>query len=241
MELTVQKREGTARAKTLRNKGVLPAVIYGRSQKSTPITIDQKTFEKVFKTAGESSVISIKGLGIELDALIHEVDFDPVSGHPVHADFYAIEKGQTVTVSVPFEFEGVAPAVKDFGGILTKVMHEIEVECEPKDLPQHIVVDVSTLATLEDQIKVKDLKLPATAKLSVDLDEVVAMISVAKEEPVEEAPATDLSAIEISEERGKKEEAGAEGAVAGGKAAPAAEASKAEKSAKGGSASGGKE
>lgn len=217
MELTVEKREKTQKSAALRRGGKLPAVIYGRSQEATPIAVDAKQFGKIFKEAGESSVITIKGLGGDKDALIHEVEFDAVDGHPVHADFYAIEKGQTVTVSVPFEFEGVSPAVKDLGGILTKVMHELEVECEPKDLPQHIVVDISKLTTLEDQIKVSDLKLPASAKLSIDPDEVVAMISVAQDEPLEEAPAADLSSIEISEERGKKAEDEIAGADAGGK------------------------
>lgn len=206
MELTVQKRESGKSPHSLRLAGVLPAVVYGRSQESTPISVDAKTFGKVFHKAGESTVITLVGLGEEKQALIHDVEFDAVTGTPIHADFYAIEKGQKVTVSVPFEFDGVAPAVKDLGGILTKVMHEIEIECEPKDLPHAIHVDVSKLATLEDQIKIKNLIFPASAKISVDADEVVAMISVAKEEVEEVAAPVDLSAIEISEERGKKEE-----------------------------------
>ncbi|MDP4020491.1 MAG: 50S ribosomal protein L25 [Candidatus Adlerbacteria bacterium] len=220
MELTVQKRDIKASANTLRNKGVLPAVVYGRKEPSTPIAVDRKTFEKVFKTAGESTVITLKGLGTDKDALIHEVAVDAITGEALHADFYAIAAGQTVTVSIPLEFEGESPAVKDLGGILTKVMHELEIECEPKDLPRSIIVDISKLATLEDQIKIKDLKFPASAKITLDQDEVVAMISIAKEEPVEEV-AADLSAIEISEERGKKEEEGVEGEAG---AAPAAKA-----------------
>jgi len=217
IELAVEKRDSKKNPGAVRREGFLPAVVYGRSQKSTPIAVNAKEFEKVFKKAGESSVISLKGLGAAQDALIHEVDFDAVSGHPVHADFYAIEKGQTVTVSVPLEFVGTSAAVKDLGGILTKVMHELELECEPKDLPHAIEVDISKLETLESQIHVSDLKLPASAKISAAPEEVVAMISVAKEE-VEEAAPVDLSAIEISEERGKKEEEGAAGEAA---AAPA--------------------
>jgi large subunit ribosomal protein L25 len=179
--------------------------MYGRREKSTSISVDQKAFEKVLKAAGESTVITLKGVGADKEALIHEVDVDPVSGVPRHADFYVIEKGQRVSVSVPLEFEGVAPAVKDLGGILVKVLHELEIEVEPKELPHAIHVDISSLATLDDQIKVKDLSFPPSAKVQLDADEVVAMIDVAKEEPVEEAPA-DLSSIELSEERGKKEE-----------------------------------
>lgn len=214
MELTVEKRSEGTKAKALRDKGVLPAVVYGRSEESTPIAVDLKTFSKLFKEAGESTVITLKGLGGDKQALIHEVEFDAVSGAPLHADFYAIEKGQKVTVSVPLEFDGVSPAVKDLGGILTKVIHEIEITCEPADLPHAIHVDISKLATLDDQIKVSDLSIPKSAELSIDADEVVAMISVAKEE-VEEVAPMDISQIGDAVERGKKEEdAPAEGEAA---------------------------
>ena len=214
MELTVQKRDKAQNPHTLRLKGILPAVVYGRAEESTPISIDAKTFGKVFKAAGESTVITLKGLDGDKQALIHDVAFDPVSDQPIHADFYAIQKGQKVTVSVPFEFEGVSPAVKDMGGILTKVMHELEMTIEPAELPQHIMVDISKLATLDDQIKVSDLNLPKSAEISIDADEVVAMISVAKEE-VEEVAPIDLSAIETSVERGKKEDAEGDAAAEG--------------------------
>src|SRR5581483_2294979 len=145
MELTVEKRDKNLNLNTLRKAGKLPAVVYGRSEESTPIAVDRKIFEKLYKDAGESTVITLKGLGGDKDALIHEVSVHPVSGEAIHADFYAIQKGQTVTVAVPLEFEGVSPAVKDLGGTLVKVMHELEIECEPKDLPQHIMVDISSL------------------------------------------------------------------------------------------------
>jgi len=217
MQLAVTKRDIAKKPHSLRLEGVLPAVVYGRSEDSTPISINRKDFEKVFKVAGESQIITLTGLDGEKQALIHDVTVHPVSGATLHADFYAIEKGQKVTVSVPLEFDGVSPAVKDKGGILMKIMHELEIECEPKDLPQHILVDISKLVELDSQIHVSDLKLPASAKISAAPEEVVAMISVAQEEPVEEAAPADLSAIEISEDRGKKEEEG-------DAAAPAAEA-----------------
>lgn len=205
MELAVTKRDSAKKPNTLRLEGVLPAVVYGRKEESTPVAIDRKAFEKVYRAAGESQVITLKGLDGDKQALIHDVEVHPVTGVPMHADFYAIEKGQKVTVSVPLEFEGVSPAVKDLGGILTKVMHELEIEVDATELPQHIVVDISALKTLEDQIKVGDLALPASAELSLDKDEVVAMISVAQEETEEAAP-MDISQIETSVERGKKEE-----------------------------------
>ncbi len=212
MELTVEKRDSKKSSATLRNKGVLPAVIYGREEESTPIAIDRKTFEKVYKQAGENTVVTIKGLGEDKDALIHEVTVDAVTGTALHADFYAIAKGQTVTVAIPIEFDGESAAVKELGGILVKVMHELEIEVPPKDLPHALHADLSLLKTLEDKITVANLKLPASAKITADLEEVVAMIDVAKDEPVEETP-MDISQIEMSVEKGKKEEEGAEAAA----------------------------
>jgi large subunit ribosomal protein L25 len=212
MQLTITQRDGKEKPNTLRNKGLLPGVVYGRAQESTPITIDRKTFEKILHAAGESTVITLTGVGDDKDALIHEVEVDPVTGTPTHADFYAIQKGQKVTVAIPFEYDGESSAVKDKGAILVKVMHELEITCEPKDLPHALHVDLSKLENYDDKVTVGDIKLPAGAEISADAEEVVAMAVEAKEEVVEETPA-DISTIEISEERGKKEEEGAEGAL----------------------------
>lgn len=207
MQLTIQKRDGKEKPNTLRNKGLLPGVVYGRAEESTPVTIDRKSFEKIFHAAGESTVIKLTGVGEDKDALIHEVEFDAVTGTPTHADFYAIQKGQKVTVAIPFEFDGESPAVKDKGAVLVKVMHELEITCEPKDLPHAFHIDLSKLVELEDKITVADIKLPANAEITAGPEEVVAMATEAKEEVIEETPA-DISTIEISEERGKKEEEG---------------------------------
>ncbi len=205
MELAVEKRDIKNSPKSLRNKGILPAVVYGRSEEATPISVDHKAFEKVYHKAGESSVITLSGLGEEKDALIHDVVVHPVSGRILHADFYAIEKGQKVTVSVPIEFVGESPAVKEKGAILVKVMHELEMEVLPKELPHALEVDISSLKEFEDKIFVKDIKLPQSAVISDEAEEVVAMVTEAKEEVIEETP-LDISAIETSVERGKKEE-----------------------------------
>jgi len=208
LSLTVKARS-QRKVNAIRKDGGLPAVLYGRHEANTAIEITARDFEKVFKSAGESTVIELTGLGATKQALIHEVDIDPVTGIYRHADFYVIEKGQKVTVSVPLVFNGVSLAVKDQGGILVKVMHELEMEVDPTELPHEIEVDISTLTTLESQIAIKDLKLPKSAVLTLDVEELVAMISVAKDEPEEPAAPIDLSAIETSVERGKKEEEGA--------------------------------
>ena len=225
LSLTAEKRDSSHKLEALRAAGKMPAVFYGPKEASTSITLSAKDFIKVWKKAGESSVVILKdAAGAEHETLIHEVDVHPLSGEPRHADFYVIEKGKKVEVSVQLTFSGVAPAVKDLGGILVKVHREIEIEAAPRDLPHDLVVDISKLVELTDVIKAKDLVLPRGVELKINPEEVIASIAVAKEE-VEEAPAAiDMSAIEV-EKKGKEEKEG----EAGAEAAPAADAKKAEK------------
>lgn len=207
-ELTVEKREqtGTKNLKALRDKGYIPAVVYGKKEESTPVKLSLRDFQKTFKEAGESAIIQLKGVSNEdLDVLIHDVDFEPVKGTPRHVDFYAIERGKKLTVSVPLEFVGTAPAVKELGGILVKVMHELEIEVLPRDLPQNIEVDVSSIVDFETSLHVGDLTLPEGVTATADPEEVIASANEAVEEVFEEPEVVDMDAIEV-EEKGKGEE-----------------------------------
>jgi large subunit ribosomal protein L25 len=225
LSLTAEKRDSSQKLDSLRATGKMPAVFYGPKEASTSISLSAKEFAKVWKKAGESSIIILKEAdGTEHETLIHDVDIHPLSGEPRHADFYVIEKGKKVQVAVQLNFSGVSPAVKDKGGILVKVHREIEIEAAPRDLPHDIVVDISKLAELTDVIKAGDLALPKGVELKINPDEVVASIAEAKEE-VEEAPAAiDMSAIEV-EKKGKEEKEG----EAGTEAAPAKDAGEAKK------------
>ena len=191
---------------------MMPAVFYGKKQKSTPISLAQKDFIKAWKRAGESSVITLSRKEGDLEALIQDVDRDPITSAPRHADFYVFERGQKIQVSVPIEFKGVAPAVKDLGGILVKVLHQLKVEAEPKNLPHEINVDIGPLINFESQILAKDIILPAGVALIEKQNEVIASVKQFVEEKEEIAP-VDLSAIEV-EKKGKVLEEGKEGAEA---------------------------
>ena len=192
-------------AKELKKDGSIPAVFYGAQTKSTPIFINTIEFAKVFEHAGESTAITLNTETGKLNALVHDVQFDPVKNNPTHVDFYVIEKGQKVHVKVPVEFIGEAPAVKT-GGVLVKVMHELSVEGETMNIPHEITIDVSALVANDSVITVADVKLPKGVELyHVEPTEVIASISAQKEEEVEAPVATDLSAIEV-EKKGKKEE-----------------------------------
>lgn len=205
LTLTAQPRTKKDKLEALRKGGKIPAVFYGKKEKATSVSIPMVDFLKVWKKAGETSVIELKTADGSHDALIQEVSLDPVKNTPRHADFYIIEKGMKLKIKVPIEFIGVSPAVKDLGGILVKVAHALEIEAEAKDLPHTISVDISALKTLDGAIHAKDITLPNGVILKVNPEEVVASITIPKEE-VEEVAPVDISKIEISEKKGKKEE-----------------------------------
>ena len=208
--LKVEKRDLKLNLEALRKAGKIPAVYYGKKEQNTPISLSLVDFKKALKEAGESTIIHLDGPEVDVDVLIHDIAFDPVRDVPVHADFYAIDKNAVLEVDVPLEFIGTAPAVKDFGGILIKVMHEIKIEALPKDLPHNLTVDTSVLATLDSQVLAKDIVLPAGVTLKVKPEEVVASVYLPKDEPIEEK-VLDVTAVEV-EKKGKEAKEGEEGA-----------------------------
>jgi len=208
IDLKAEKREKIGKLNTLRKEGLMPAVYYGKKKKSTPIQIKKSEFLKAWKNAGESTVIKLNTPDGDMEALIHNVDLDPVTEEPRHADFYIFEKGHKVEIAVPLEFVGVSPAVKDLGGVLMKILHEIKVEAEPSNLPHQIDVDISPITELEGQILAKDITLPKGVSLVENPEEVIVTVATPKEEKEEEVAApADLSQIEV-EKKGKKEEEG---------------------------------
>lgn len=201
--LAAEPRTITGKAvKELLTQDRMPAVVYGPKQDALPVTISLHEFKRILRDVGESSVIELTGLGGTMQTLIHEVDRDPVTNQPRHADFYAIEKGAKVEVAVPLSFIGESPAVKA-GGSLVKVMHELDIEADASKLPHELEIDISTLENVGDQIHVKDIKLPAGVTTPIDSEEVVAVIQEVQAEE-ESAPAPDMAAIEV-EQKGKAE------------------------------------
>ncbi len=197
------------KTKLIKNNAQIPAVVYGPGVKNFSVQVDEKEFKKVFRKAGESSLIelSIEGEKEKKPVLIHEMQKDPVSDKIIHVDFYQADLKEEVEVAVPLVFEGSAPAEKDLGGTLNKNMLEIEVKALPQNLPHEIVVNVDSLKTFEDHILVKDLVLPKEVTVLKKPDEIVA--SVLAPRKVEEELAAEIKEnVEDIEkvEKPKKEE-----------------------------------
>lgn len=191
------------RLRKIRAAGMLPAVLYGPKEEATPLSLSCTEFEKIFKTAGESTVITLTGLAEDKDVLVQDILYHPVTSAPLHVDLYAIERGKKVVVHVPLEFIGEAPVIK-LGGVLTKVLYELEIEAMPKDLPHEIIVDVSSLADFDSHLTVSDLLIPTGVTVLNDPADTVVVASEVIEEVDTPVEVVDMSAIEV-EEKGKKE------------------------------------
>lgn len=205
--LNATKREEMGKAaRSLREDGKMPAIVYGPDHTAEPITVSIADFAKILRDEGESTVVEITGLGTSFQALIKDIDRDPVTSDPRHADLYAIKKGAKVTVSVPLSFVGESAAEKA-GASIVKVMHELEIESDPSSLPHEIEVDISVLENIGDQIHVKDVKLPKGVTTEVEGDEPVVLAQEVQQEAEETTEAPDMANIEV-EQKGKADEDG---------------------------------
>jgi large subunit ribosomal protein L25 len=186
LSLAVNKRDAKEAVETLRKKGQVPAVFYGAKEKATPIAVDALTFDKIWKEAGETTIVKLTGVGDDKETLIHDVQFHPVTDKPLHADFYVLEKGKKIKIKIPLEFVGQAPAEKA-GHIVVKTMHEVEIEVAPAELPKHLAVELATLENVGDHLVASQIKLPPSASLITKPEEIVVSITEFKEEKVEVA------------------------------------------------------
>jgi len=191
-----------------RRKGIVPAVLYGPKTENISLEVDSKEFEKVYREAGESSLIEVSVDKKTFLVLIHAVEIDVISQKPIHVDFYQPKLDEEITAAVPLVFQGEAPAVKDLGGTLVKNIHELEVKALPQNLPHEIGVDISILKTFEDGIAVKDLAVPQGVKILKEPDE--AVVFVAEPQKVEEELVKPMEEkveeVEKVEEKKEKEE-----------------------------------
>jgi large subunit ribosomal protein L25 len=214
MELTAQKREifGKKTA-ALRRQGFVPAELYGHGLDNLHLMVSAKDFSKIFKEAGESTIVKLKIKNEKLktdefNVLVYDFQKNPLTDEFNHIDFYSVRMDEKITTSVPLEFIGEAPAVKEQGGILIKAMQEVEIEALPADLPHHINVDISIIKAIGDSIFIKDLDFGKGVKVLVGPETVVAtVIEIAKEEEIKPEVKVEDVKVEGEEKKKEKEEA----------------------------------
>jgi large subunit ribosomal protein L25 len=218
--LKATKRTVTGKqVSALRRAGKLPAVIYGRHTDPVSISLDAHNAGLVLGRVGSSSLITLEVDGKEYPALVRERQRDYIKGTLRHVDFLAVSLTEKIKAEVRIEVTGVSPAVKDLNAVLVTGLHALSVECLPTDLPDHFVIDISSLAEVGDGIHVRDVQVTDKVRILDDPDEMLVVATYAKEEVEEVAPVAAEAAVplegegaepELSVERGKKEEEGAE-------------------------------
>jgi len=207
IELKAKIRKDTGKkVEKIRKQGMVTAVLYGPTIKSQSLEIDLKEFEKIYKEAGESSLISLTLAKENFLVLIHAVEINALSQKPIHVDFYQPRLDEEIEATIPLVFEGEAAAARDLGGTLVKNIHEVEVKALPQNLPHEIKVNIDKLKTFEDSILIQDLPLPQGVKVLKEADE--AVVFVASPEKIEEELAKPIEEkVEEVEKVAEKKEA----------------------------------
>ena len=228
MDLAVQTRAILGKkVKRLRKQGLVPAELYGRGLQNTHLAVTDKDFNKVFKQAGENTVVNLiinneiatppaerGGRNDEegrVAVLISGVTRHPVNDSVESVDFYQVRLDEKLKTKVPVSFTGESAAVKHQGGILIKAMPEIEVEALPNDIPQSFVVDLSKLAELNQSFYVRDLIVSDKVKILVDKKGVIVTVKPQMTEEEEKAleekavPSVETIKVETEEKKAERE------------------------------------
>ncbi len=188
-KLKVEKRTILGKKiKNLRRDGILPANIYGKDIKSAAVQVPLKDFEKIYKEVGATGLVDIEFGDKSIPVLVHSLQTD-YRRTPLHADFFKVNLKEKIKTMVPLSFIGEAKAVTDKLGLVLELMHEIEVEALPDELPEKIEVNVENLAAVNDHILISDLKAPQGVEIITDAGQPVVKIGeLTVEEPEEEVP-----------------------------------------------------
>ena len=204
-------------ARRVRVAGLIPAVVYGAGN-AVAVTVDPRVVTKILHSeSGHNTIfdLSVEGES-QVKAMLVDWQNEPIKGRLLHADFKRIAMDKAMRVKVPVLLTGTPLGVKTAGGVLDQVLREVEIECLPADIPDHLDVDVSNLE-LYGAIHISDLPHSGSIKYLGDETATVAHVTEIKEEAVAEAAAPTTAEPEVAK-KGKGDAAAAPAADA--KAAP---------------------
>jgi large subunit ribosomal protein L25 len=217
-EITVRAkvREGRGKndARRSRRIGLIPVIVYGGEGETVAALAPLKELAAILRSeAGRNTIftLDIDGVGPS-EVMFHERQIDPVRGRLIHADIQRLVKGQKIEVTVPLRLTGEPVGVREQHGVLEQIIREIEIRCEPRDIPDALEVDVSNLA-VHEVLRVSDIPTPERIEILEDAETVIATVGIVKEEPVAvpvvegEAPA-EPEVISKGKKEGEEEEAG---------------------------------
>ena len=214
LEILAESRD-TKRINELRRNGYVPGVVYGPKGKSKILKTNKKDFDKIFKEAGESTLVDLKIDDKEIGkVLINDYQADPISCAIIHFDLYRVRMDKEIITNIPIKFMGESPAVKNSDGVLVKNHDTLEIKCLPGDLIHDIEIDLSILENIDDMIRIKELKISDKVEVLVDAEEVIISVippRTEKEmEDLEEKVEENVEGVEGAKEKKEGDEEGGE-------------------------------
>jgi large subunit ribosomal protein L25 len=213
LEIIAENRSTIGKqVKALRREGKLPGVIYGHKFEPTPIMMDLKEASRILAQATSSSLVTLNIEGKEVAVLVRERQRDFIRNQYIHIDFQAVSLTEKIRADVNIDLTGVAPAVREYSGVVVEGLNAISVEALPTDLPERFIVDISILKEIGDSILVKDIEIPAKVDVLTPEDEMVVLITSPAPEEEEEEVEEELEEEGEPEviEKGKKTDEGEE-------------------------------
>lgn len=201
---------GGRRPEQVRSEGMIPAVLYGSNQPSRAISVDAREFVRIYRLAGESTLVDLAVDGTDLvKVLIHDVQHEPLQGIVTHVDLFQVDMNREVEAQIRIHLVGEAPAVRELGGTLVQTLEELDVRCLPAVLIPEIKVDVGVLKTFSSVIHVGDLLVPEGMRVFNNDKETVAIIEAPRSEEelaqLDKVVSEDIAAVEV-EKKGKEAE-----------------------------------
>lgn len=180
IKLAAQMRTALGRTavKKIKQQGLVPAVVYGAKQDAESVQLSAREIATVLsRSTGEHVLVELEIAGGKNRlAIIQEVQHDPVKRNILHVDFHAVSADETIHAQIPLQTTGEAFGVKNYGGLLEVPLHQLEIECLPKDLPEIITIDITEM-NLGDAVHVRDIKLPSGVVTHVDADLIAVRVS----------------------------------------------------------------
>jgi large subunit ribosomal protein L25 len=210
VQAKVREGRGKNDARRARREGMVPITVYGGGAETVAAIAPLRDLAAILRTeAGRNTIftIDVEGVGVS-EVMFHDRQIDPVKGRLIHADLTRLVKGQKIEVTVPLHLTGEPIGVREKQGVLEQIIREIEIKCEPREIPDTLEVDVSNL-DVHDVLHVSDIPVSEAVEILTDPDQVIATVGIVKEEA---APAPAVEGEEPAEPevigKGKKEEEG---------------------------------
>jgi large subunit ribosomal protein L25 len=212
VQAKVREGRGKNDARRARREGLVPITVYGGGAETVAAVAPLSDLAAILRSeAGRNTIftIEVEGVGAS-EVMFHDRQIDPVKGRLIHADLTRLVKGQKIEVTVPLHLSGEPIGVKEKQGVLEQIIREIEIRCEPREIPDSLDVDVSNL-DVHDVLHVSDIPVSEAIEILTDPEQVIATVGIVKEEA---APAPAAEGEEPAEPevigKGKKEEEGEE-------------------------------